>query len=89
MIDRFAGPGDGNRGAIDRILAWDARKPWSRGRVFDYIAEHGIDPDVLIYMTDLEGPMPAEPPFPVIWAVENEGQVGSVPFGQPLVVDMI
>ena len=57
--------------------------------VFDYIAEHGIDPDVLIYMTDLEGPMPVEPPFPVIWAVENEGQAGDAPFGQSLVVDMI
>ena len=57
--------------------------------VFDYIAEHGIDPDVLIYMTDLEGPMPEEPPFQVIWAVENEGQIDGVPFGQSLVVDMI
>ena len=57
--------------------------------VFDYIAEHGIDPDVLIYMTDLGGPVPEEPPFQVIWAVENEGQIGSVPFGQSLVVDMI
>ena len=33
--------------------------------------------------------MPEEPPFPVIWAVENEGQIGYVPFGQSLVVDMV
>jgi predicted metal-dependent peptidase len=35
--------------------------------VFDWIEEMEVNPDVLIYMTDCEGPAPFEPDYPVIW----------------------
>ena len=54
--------------------------------VFDYIARNDIRPDVMIYMTDLRGPHPSEPDYPVIWAVQNERQASGVPFGEPLVL---
>ena len=54
--------------------------------VFDWVEAHGIDPDVLIYMTDLDGRMPDEPGYPVIWAVETEGQEANVPFGDSVVL---
>ena len=56
--------------------------------VFDHIEREGIDPHLLIYMTDLEGPMPDEPDYPVLWAVETEAQEAAVPFGDSIVVPM-
>jgi len=48
--------------------------------VFDYVKEHRLDPDVLVYFTDLCGSFPEEkPPYPVIW-IALERDVG-VPFG--------
>ena len=55
--------------------------------VFDAVAEAGINPDVLIYLTDLQGPMPEEPNYPVVWAVENATQESKVPFGTGLVIE--
>ena len=54
--------------------------------VFDYIRDEGLTPDCVIYMTDLGGPMPDEPDYPVIWAVEDDYQESQVPFGQGLVL---
>lgn len=54
--------------------------------VFDWVEEHGIDPDVMIYMTDLGGPLPNEPSYPIIWAVETEQQLASAPFGDGIVI---
>ena len=54
--------------------------------VFEYVLEHDIRPEVLIYLTDLEAVMPAEPDYPVIWAVETSAQAERAPFGQSLVV---
>ena len=55
--------------------------------VFKYVEDQGLDPELLIYMTDLEvSNMPDEPGYPVIWAVENEHQEEKAPFGQTIVV---
>jgi predicted metal-dependent peptidase len=35
---------------------------------FDYLAKEGIRPEALIYLTDLEGSVGAQPAYPVIWA---------------------
>jgi predicted metal-dependent peptidase len=36
--------------------------------VFDWVEAEGLDPDFLVYLTDLEGPMPAvAPQYPVLW----------------------
>lgn len=35
--------------------------------VFDWVAENGYYPTFLLYMTDLEGPIPEDPGYPVIW----------------------
>ncbi len=56
--------------------------------VFDYIEDQGIEPDVLVYMTDTYGPAPEEPPFPVIWAVESAEQLDNVPFGTSVILPM-
>ena len=55
--------------------------------VFDAVEEAGINPDVLIYLTDLRGPMPDEPNYPVVWAVEDSTQEARVPFGSSLVIE--
>ena len=40
---------------------------------FARVEEEGDSPDVLVYLTDLEGPMPDAPPsYPVIWACINQ-----------------
>jgi predicted metal-dependent peptidase len=48
--------------------------------VFEWVEEHQIGPDCLIYFTDLEcsdfGP---EPGYPVLWAATQEGDA---PFGE-------
>ena len=61
---------------------------------FDKVAELGIVPDITIYFTDGENGIEpvTPPPYPVIWAVQNERQAESVEkrigFGQTLVVPM-
>lgn len=35
--------------------------------VFDWVAENGYHPTFLLYMTDLDGPSPPDPGYPVIW----------------------
>ncbi len=37
--------------------------------VFEWVAQHGLQPNFLIYMTDLAGPMPDDPGYPVVWLV--------------------
>ena len=40
--------------------------------MFDWIAEEGVEPDALIYLTDLMGTFPGQQPsYPVIWASIN------------------
>jgi predicted metal-dependent peptidase len=40
---------------------------------FERLKDEGDVPDVLIYLTDLEGPMPDQPPpYPVVWGCINQ-----------------
>lgn len=48
---------------------------------FTYLAERQIRPSLLIYLTDLEGDFPAEPPpYPVLW-VSTSHRTQEAPFG--------
>ncbi|MCP5416778.1 MAG: hypothetical protein H6965_06780 [Chromatiaceae bacterium] len=48
--------------------------------VFDWVEQHGLRPEVLIYFTDAEGEFPKnEPDYPVIWLVKGKEKV---PWGQ-------
>lgn len=40
--------------------------------VFDYVKEHGIDPECLVYLTDgyADSDFP-EPPYPTLWVIDN------------------
>ena len=50
--------------------------------VFDYIRDHHLTPNILIYFTDGEGPCPeAKPPYPVLWMLTKGGKA-PVPWGQ-------
>lgn len=49
--------------------------------VFDWVAEKGIEPAGLIYLTDLYGPVPIEPDYPVLW-VTPEWSTQTAPFGR-------
>jgi len=45
---------------------------------FAYIKKHKLMPDVLVYLTDLEGDFPEKPKFPVVWCATTDH---SAPFG--------
>lgn len=45
---------------------------------FHYVEENNLRPDTLIYLTDLMGPFPDKPAYPVVWAATTEA---AVPFG--------
>jgi predicted metal-dependent peptidase len=48
--------------------------------VFEWVAQQGRSPDLLLYFTDAEGDFPpAEPHYPVIWLVKGKAPV---PWGQ-------
>lgn len=50
------------------------------GPCFEWLYEHGIAPQTLIFLTDLYGAFPASaPPYPVLWASTGSRQA---PFGQ-------
>jgi predicted metal-dependent peptidase len=41
--------------------------------VFEWLDQHGIQPDLLVYFTDAQGPFPeAPPPYPVLWLVKGK-----------------
>lgn len=53
---------------------------------FDYVAEHGLAPACLIYLTDLYGPAPEAPPeYPVLWCCTTD-QVG--PWGETVKIEI-
>lgn len=55
--------------------------------VFKRITEEGFEPDVLVYLTDLEGSFPEVPPsYPVIWGVI--GKQRKAPFGEIVPVEL-
>lgn len=50
--------------------------------VFDYYAKANETPDVLVYLTDLQGSFPTTTPdFPVVWIVKSRDATEKVPFG--------
>lgn len=52
--------------------------------VFEYIYEHRLTPNVLIYFTDGEGGCPEDrPPYPVLWMLTKGGRK-PVPWGQAI-----
>lgn len=52
---------------------------------FDYLNEHGIKPEALVYLTDMYGPFPTTPPeFPVLWCATSEV---AGPFGTTLRIE--
>ena len=52
--------------------------------VFEYIHDHLLTPNVLIYFTDGEGPAPEnKPPYPVIWMLTKNGKA-PVPWGHAI-----
>lgn len=42
--------------------------------VFDWVEAQDIEPDVLVYMTDMAGRQPVEPPYPVVWAATADAE---------------
>jgi len=52
---------------------------------FRYVEEHGIEPVVLLYFTDMLGSFPPEQPYPVIWAATTD-IVG--PIGETIRIDI-
>lgn len=55
--------------------------------VFKWVAENGVRPSALIYLTDMypERFPEEQPPYPVIWCSSTPGKVG--PFGRTVYVD--
>lgn len=54
---------------------------------FEWVKEQGLEPDALIYFTDMMGPFPdKDPGYPVIWCSTTEGSKG--PFGKTIFVDL-
>ena len=52
--------------------------------VFERVAREGLEPDVLIYLTDLEGSFPSVPPsYPVIWCTITDHPV---PWGDKVLI---
>ena len=49
---------------------------------FEWVAQQGITPDALVYLTDLMGDFPQhEPEYPVLWAATSKG---TAPFGETI-----
>ena len=57
------------------------------GPVFAKVAELGIEPECLVYLTDMEGSFPKEePPYPTIWGSIKAGK--TAPFGEVVHVEV-
>jgi predicted metal-dependent peptidase len=53
---------------------------------FDWLSERGIEPDTLVYLTDMQGRFPADPKtYPVVWCATT-GIKG--PFGETVQIDV-
>jgi predicted metal-dependent peptidase len=46
---------------------------------FKYLDEENIEPDTLIYLTDMLGPFPEQPVYPVVWCATTDKKA---PFGE-------
>jgi predicted metal-dependent peptidase len=55
--------------------------------VFDYVEEHDLQPDALVYFTDLGcSDYPDDPGYPVIWAATERAT--KPPFGDVIDIDL-
>jgi len=54
--------------------------------VFDWVEEQGIDPAALVYLTDMYGDFPDEPPYKTIWASTSKGM--DAPWGSLVEIDL-
>jgi len=57
---------------------------------FDWLAERGIVPDVLIYLTDCYGTYPNPTEYPTVWVCSGEGynqDQFKPPFGEVIPLD--
>ena len=55
--------------------------------VFDWVDKEGLEPDALVYFTDLCGPFPAKgPDYPVIWCATMAQEA---PFGKTIHIDVL
>lgn len=52
---------------------------------FDYLLQNDIRPEVFVYLTDMMGPFPQDPGYPVIWCATTK-DVG--PFGQTIPIEI-
>jgi predicted metal-dependent peptidase len=48
---------------------------------FEYLEEHNIRPECLVYCTDMQGPFPADPGYPTIWCATTDAVA---PFGETI-----
>ena len=56
---------------------------------FEWVREQGLEPDCLIYFTDMMGPFPEEDPgYPVIWCSTTPDQEDKPSFGKVIHVDL-
>jgi len=54
---------------------------------FEWVRDQGLDPDVLVYFTDMCGPFPEEEPgYPVVWCSITKDQ--QAPIGRTIYVDL-
>lgn len=51
--------------------------------VFDHVANHNLDPTVLLYFTDMEGSFPDPPPYETLWINHGDPRL-KAPFGQTI-----
>lgn len=76
-VDEFS-PGDPLQFDMHGGGGTDFRPP------FEYLEENGITPECFVYLTDLYGPFPDEPEYPVLWAATTDQ---AVPFGEVIRLD--
>jgi len=80
--------------AVQKVETYQAEQPVSLCPVggggtdfrpcFDWLQEHGIVPQALVFLTDLCGTFPSQvPPYPVIWASTEDRRA---PFGQVVLI---
>jgi predicted metal-dependent peptidase len=56
---------------------------------FEWVKKQGLEPDCLIYFTDMMGPFPDEDPgYPVVWCSTTADQEGKPSFGKVIHVDL-
>ncbi len=55
--------------------------------IFEQIEEQGETPAAMVFLTDLDGPFPEEPDYPVIWA-NCSSKDRQAPFGTTVYVDV-